>query len=508
MALLAALVLWSLLPFLFLFVPALGAPSGADRGMFTGSDGLQVPDHLQYLAWIRDAGDHALFSNRFDVVDDPHLFLHPLFALSGLAWRLGVPLQVALIAWKVVGVAALFAGFTLYVRRMVPEGGATRAAALALALFLFTPATSVTDWLGHRYQVIGFGTLVIGFELFPAGVVFGGAPSGITLGLMALFLLGVERMLKAESGGWRGRVAAGTALAGLFAAWLHPWQGLTLLGILGGLWAWARFDRRYLVLAGPAAATLAPIVYYVLLSRTDSSWAHVSEPATLPHLGNWLYITLGPCLLVAALGLRRPGKDVQERILLLWPLVAVILYFALDRSFFYHALTGLSLPFAVLSVRAAQRVRLPRPAAVAAVAALTVPGMILFVDLLRDDAPNHFLTKDETTAMDYLESSPTPGPVLSTPEFGVAVPAFAGRNTWVGHHTWTPGYNERVGRSRDLFDGRLDSVQAQELVRSTGARFAVSDCRHDADLTGALRPLIVAVRHFGCADVYELRRSG
>jgi hypothetical protein len=500
--LLALLALWSLLPFAILFVPALGGPSGDERGFFTGTDGIQVADHLQYLAWIRDAGDHVLFSNRFDTVDDPHLFLHPMFVLSGLAWKLGVSLQVALIAWKLAGVALLFWGFAAYVRRTVPPAGAARAATLTLALFFFAPAAPITDWLGRRNDDLGFGSLVMALEQFPAGLVFGGATVAVTLGLMALFLLAAERLLEAPG---RPTLLAAISLAGLLVAWLHPWQGLTLLGILAGLWAWSRFDRRYLRLAVPAIATAAPFAYYAVLARTDSAWSDVSAPNGMPHLGTWLFIAFVPTLAAGALGARRPGADVQERVMLLWPVAAVAVYFALDRSFFYHALLGLSLPLAVLGVRAWMRARLPAAAAVVAVILLTLPGMALYMQLLADDAADHFLTDDEAAAMEHLRDSPRDGPVVSSVEFGRAVPAFADRNTWVGHPTWTPGYEDRVSRAEELFDGRLDSGAARALVAGTGATFAVSDCRHDADLRGALGSLVRSVRRFGCAEVYELR---
>jgi hypothetical protein len=50
---------------------------------------------------------HGLISNQFDLRSDPHLFLHPVFALSALAWRLGLSLQVAFLAWQPVWASAL-----------------------------------------------------------------------------------------------------------------------------------------------------------------------------------------------------------------------------------------------------------------------------------------------------------------------------------------------------------------------------------------------------------------
>jgi hypothetical protein len=503
--LLGTLALWSLVPLAVVAIPELGGPSGAARGRFTGTDGLQVADHLQYLAWVRDAGEHALFSNRFDTVEDRHLFLHPMFALSGLAWSLGAGLQLALLAWKPVGVLVLFAGYAAYVRRTVAGTAAARAAVLALALFFFTPAAPLTDWLGHRTDTLGGGSLVMGLSMFPAGTVFGGAPVALALGLVPLFLLGAERLVE---GSRSGAAVAGTAAAGLLVTWLHPWQGLTLLAIVAALWAWSRLDRAYLRLAVPVAATAAPLAYYAALGRTDSAWADVSRPNEMPHLGSWFWVGVVPVVALAALGARRPGAGLQERVLLLWPAAALVVYFALDRSFFYHALLGVSLPLAVLGARAWRRARLGRAPAVAAVVLLTLPGMALYTDLVAEDARDHFLHEDEAAAMDHLRASGRAGAVIAPVEFGRAVPAFAGRNTWVGHPTWTPDYEGRVRRADELFDARLAPAAARALVRESGAAFAVSDCRHHADLRPALAPLTRSVRRFGCAEVIELRSGG
>src|SRR3954454_11804892 len=105
---LAALVVGSLVPFVLLL-------GGGD--VFNGSDGIQVQDHMQYLSFIRESGEHLLISNRFDVAHDPRVFLHPVEAISGVAWRLGASLQLAFLMWKPAAVLVLFAGFAAYVRR-------------------------------------------------------------------------------------------------------------------------------------------------------------------------------------------------------------------------------------------------------------------------------------------------------------------------------------------------------------------------------------------------------
>src|SRR5712691_5464568 len=132
-----ALALWWLVPFLVLFP--------GHHGAWNGSNGIQIDDHMQYLAFIRDSGDHVLISNLFDVAPDPHVFFNPLFFVPGLAWKLGASLQLSFMLLQPVVVAVLFLGFTAYVRRMFGENRQARLAALVLALFFFSPAAPLAE---------------------------------------------------------------------------------------------------------------------------------------------------------------------------------------------------------------------------------------------------------------------------------------------------------------------------------------------------------------------------
>lgn len=508
--LLCALAVWALLaPAIALVAPGASPSPLTGGGWFTGAEGIQVGDQLQYMAWIRDAGSNLVFSNRFDTIADPHLFLHPMWVLSGAAWQAGLDLQLAFAAWKPVGLVVLLGGYAAYVRRLVVADAGARAAALALALFFFAPVAWLSDWASLGDADLRFGSLVIALELFPAGLLWGIIPTAIALGLMPLFLLGAERLVDGERGAGgrsRRRYVAGTAVAGALASWLHPWQGLILLGILAGLVAWGRFGRRYLVLAVPGLATVAPLVYYWALTHTDSAWRTVSGPNGMPHVGWWLVLGLGTALACALPGLARPPReDLQERALLLWPVVSLAVYFGLQSSYFYHALAGLTLPLAVLAVRGVRRLRLPAPVAAAALALATLPGMAFAVAVLVRDGDLRVLRPGEAAALDYLEDAGRPGAVMAPVRLGRAVPAFTGRQTWVGHPTWTPANPLRESQAEALFSGRLDPVAARALVDAAGVAFLVSDCEHRHSLAPALGARLASVRGFGCAAVYSLR---
>ena len=504
-------MLWALLPLALLFVHLSGGLSIGSQGrVFTGADVFDVPDQLQYLAWVRDAGEHVLVSNQFDLVPDPRLFLHPLFWLSGLAWRAGVSLQLAYLAWRPIAVAILLIGFVAYVRRLVGPDPRLRAGVLVLALFFATPAWAVWGWSGLGSARMRFGVDVMGLEMFPGAY----TSNGLVFGLMPLYLLGVEALLDPARRSPRRSVAwyaVATGLAGTLVAWLHPWQGLTLLLIVAGLvtwmrpWSEPRPWSRLRVLAFPILATVAPFIYYFALSHTHSAWQRVSQPNGYPHLGAWFFVGVIPPLLLILPGLRGRQLGVQERIVRLWPAAALAVYFLLDRSWFYHALAGLSLPLAILALPGLRRAGVPALALVLLVAAFTIPGSALYVKKLHDEAPQHFLPASEASALSALARSRTPGGVLARPPLGTAVPAFSGRSTWVGHPIWTPAYAARSARADALFAGRLAPPAAAALVRESGARFVVADCRASPRLPAALAGVMVSARRFGCATVYRVR---
>src|SRR3712207_9269208 len=59
-------------------------------GVITGSDGFLVVDQMQYLNWLRQAGDHVLVENLYDLEPGPRTFLHPGVLISGLLHKLGL----------------------------------------------------------------------------------------------------------------------------------------------------------------------------------------------------------------------------------------------------------------------------------------------------------------------------------------------------------------------------------------------------------------------------------
>jgi hypothetical protein len=520
LALLAALAAWGLFPLVLLLAHTIDTHArftGADG--LIGADGVLGADQLQYLAWARDAGAHGLASDLFSLAPSGHVYLQPLFAISGALWRLGLSLQLAYLLWKPVAVIALFAGALAWARRMFGDQARARAAVVVLSLFLYTPLAALTSWATLGSGRFRFQMYLLGYELLAANKLWGYAPSALALALMPVTLLATERALTptltaagapewTRLGGARGPLAV-AFLAALLASWLHPWQGVTLLVIFAGLAAWQRL-RGWLTLVLPAIGAALPLLYYHLLSSRDSAWrlaSHYEVVARLPPLV--LLAGLGPLALIAAVGLRRPNGVVIERALLLWIVGCFVTYFTVD-SFAPHALQGLSFPFAVLAVRAWRRLRLPAALGAVAIALVTLPGLAYdgrkFVNVARGSAPQYYLTRSDAQALDWVTHQGPPGGVLAPTPFAAVVPSQTGRAVWVGNGYWSRDYFPQAHTADALFGGRLRPARARAFVLSTGATVLVSDCKHRTNLTRGLRGALSAVHRFGCARVYVVRR--
>jgi hypothetical protein len=510
-------VVWAFAPIVALLIDV-----ALHGGVLSGAGSATAgADQFQYLSWIRESGAHGLIANKFDLAPTQGVFLQPMFLISGIAWRFGASLQLALLMWEPVAIVAIVAGFTAYAART--ERGPALAAVVLLAVFYMTPLLPLLDWT-HQLQFQPKFSLHLGMEeLSPAWELWGYLPTAISLGLMPVTLLAGERSLQSGAGE-RRRWALAAAAGSLAVAWLHPWQGATLVMLWIALACWGRGVRTRLLLALPALAAAAPLAYYQILAHADTAWRIAQRQNAEPHFPAWiLAAALAPLAVPAAVGLVSRPRDVHDRTIRLWIACGLLVYFT-QHTFEEHALQGLSLPLAIMAAAGWRRIwrRGARAAdsraraadvvaATLVVALLTVPGVIWSAMWYRDSVRGHFepyiFTPSEHAALTFLEHSSEPGGVLAAKYLGMAVPAFTGRGTWVGHKVWTPDYNHRAAKASALLAGHLSRPRARALVSASGARWLLADCTEHADLRRLLGHMVSAVHRFGCVTVYEMGGS-
>jgi len=494
---------------------------------WTGTDGVFVEDQMEYLAWIRSASVHFLASDLFLLRPTPADYFQPIIASSGVLVALGVVPWLTLLLWKPLAVGGVFFASRAYVRRSLSVR-TLRTAALVVALFFTGPGEVIAIKILHvglvsnlQWQVVtGDAALCFWSWDYPFGM--------IGLAAMLAGLLSYERDRRAQKLRWTTPVLAALASS------LHPWQGATLIAVVlcaeGLMWRNGDgFATRSLALTVMAGAV--PLVYYMILERSDPLWQLGLDAQS----GHWplgiVLLTLAPLAVPAALAYRSRPRTFMACITRVWPPLALIIFLADEHlgGAATHAFLGISIPLAVLSVEALSGLRRPRSAryrsalAVLAIAAVTVPGTIYELTLARQlttpgpvrGATNgsgdaNFITADEGDALTFLDREPRPGGVLTRVYLGEVVPAMTGRATYVGNSYWslTPRggtfeFYRRVALADALFQGRMSPSAARSFVRSTGARFLLADCESHGDV-GALAPMVRVVRRFGCAGIYAV----
>ncbi|HWK16601.1 MAG TPA: hypothetical protein VNR66_04035 [Solirubrobacteraceae bacterium] len=470
---------------------------------WTGTDGSYIVDQMQYLSWIRDASHHVLAGNLFVLGHTTSDYFQPVITISGLITALGVAPWLALLLWKPVAVLAGFAAARAFARRNL-VGLWPRRSALVLTLFF------------GSFTVV-YGSFGVVGDLFPGFLTWGYTFSLISIAALAFAVLAYER---ARAGS--GRIWL-PGLLGAIASALHPWQGETLILIVIGaelvMWRSRCAPRpRLLLPALTIAMSAAPLLYYAILGRADSSWGLAREASK--HTFSLLTIVLAllPLLIPAALAYRKRPQTFLELLTKVWPAAALVVYVlsATELSATpLHAFSGITFPLSVLAVQGLQaagwnRLRHPRLIAAVAIALVTIPATVWELhgvsDLVTPTPGNpNLITNDEQHALDYLARSPQPGGVLTRFYLGTVVPAQTDRRTYVGNCLWSePDCGGRAKITEDLLEGALSPTAARSLVLGSGARFVLGDCT-SVDLRRTLAPILASVARFGCASVYTVR---
>lgn len=449
-------------------------------------------DELRYLAYVRAAGDHVLVAP----LDGrgAQAYLNPIFVVSGALWRLGLDVRAAYVIWAPVAAGVLIGGCWRYADHFAEGDNARRTSTLLLAGLFVSPLLPLLDWGGLVNADTAGYLLNTARATAPYFEVWGYFPTAIALGLMPVFLLGLERLIVAPDAR-RRQVLAVMALA-VAVGWLHPWSGLTLLLVTGFLLV-AQPSARTRQVALVLAFLMVPLVYGEILSlagawHTDDFRRPLSGQPLWP-----LLLTLGPLVVLALVGVRRTKGRVGEMLLLAWPPAAGLTYLVTSGS--AHdlvALEGISLPLAVLVARSADRLseRVHQLVAVAGLAALTLPGMVYgaqaFRDFVRGREVPYALARGEDAALRHLAAARQDTPVLATPYLADAIPALAGRRAVVAD----PPLRRRLAA------GEVGSAELAGVLAQRGADSALVDCHTpQTPIRAGAGAVGLRTRRFACA---------
>jgi hypothetical protein len=534
-----------------IWVVALDLFHAAARDLvWTGTDGFYIVDQMQYLAWVQSASHHLLVSNLFVLRSSPADYFQPAIAISGMIVALGVAPWVALLLWKPVAVIGLFFAIRAFAHRSV-SGRDERRAVLVLGLFF------------GSFSLV-FGQLGIVGDMFSAFLSWGYPFALMSVAAVLFALLRYDRARTAAR--WSLVPGLLGALASALHPWQG--ELLVIVVLLAETVRWRELvrGRQFALPLTTIGLTAAPLLYYFLLGRLDLSWDLARDASKHAFPVSAIAIGIAPLAIVAALGYRGRPHGFLDLATRLWPLATLVIYVLSATGLSatpLHAFDGITVPLAVLAVRGVARLGRPGPQratpwrpmsrrwaaegvapeatrrgprsrrgwasrhgqlswrgravstrrAIGTLAVLlaTIPANVYALRLAQEGtapatANANFINSGESAALSYLRSAPVSGGVLTQFYLGEAVPARTGRQTLVGDCLWSqPNCMPKSTEADTLFTGSLSPRASQSFVRQTGARFVLASCvAPQADLTPKLGKLIVSVRHFGCATVYEL----
>jgi hypothetical protein len=374
-------------------------------------------------------------------------------ALGRLAAILGLPIPLLYhLARIVAGLFFLVVAY-LFISRFLEKVQSRRAAFLLLGLsagfgWLLAPLGVI---IADLWVVEGFTFLsILANPHFP-----------LAIGLMLLLFMNVLDASPPDTFAPAERATAGrqtmtqllaSAGLGLLLAVIQPFAvpvALAVLGVYLGILTLRdhRLPGIGVLITGVAAASAAPLMLYDLyVYDSNPALAAWSAQNLTPSLPPWNYALGYGLILLLAIGgigiaLRRRGS--ADLFLLSWVgSIAVLLYvpFALQRRF----ITGLHVPLTVLAAIGLEQIVWPRlRARRRALATALIVGLSaltsLFVPLVAvagvaQGQPPLVMTGDEADACAWLgEHTPWTDTVLTRPESGQFVPAWAGNRVVYGH---------------------------------------------------------------------------
>ncbi|MAS35259.1 MAG: hypothetical protein CL610_14700 [Anaerolineaceae bacterium] len=497
---------------------------------------VNIPDHFQYLSWMREAQTRVLVPNQMTPEDSMPLLFNFLW------WTLG----------RIEALTGLDYA-TLYQITRLLAGGFVMAATYFFCGVVFRNRTK--RWIAFLIGSLGGGLgwiwviekYLTGNEipLDKSFTLFTSEPNtffnvlafphfSIAAGLIAvvfgLVLLGQRSQ--------NLRYAWLAAAVSLLLSVQHAYDMFIIYPVIGlfALFVWMR-DRRFplylfklgvivvLVSMWPALqafliTTVDPVMRGVL-AQFDNAGAFTPAPYYLPFLMglSWL-------LAIWALDIRTPLKDRDDTHLFVvaWFLAHFVLVY-LPMDFQIHMLSGWQIVAGVLATiglytrvlpllrrffKNRSQTQLIRISASVLLLAIIPVNLYLFawrfIDLRRAEAP-FYMPTDTIAAYDYLETQvQSDDVVLSSLTVGQFVPALTGARAYLAHWAQTLDFFTKRDNVAAFFGTELTDAQREAILQEFGVDYIIYTPEEQAlgDFNLDDAPYLEAVFNSGDATVYAV----
>src|SRR5262249_7794275 len=98
--------------------------AAGNNRVFLGAASSSAQDSMQYLAWATDAAHHGLIANLYGLNNGGHVFLHPLWLITGLLHvDAGMSYLLLLGLWQAVALVLLIVVFRRYAQLILGNDG-------------------------------------------------------------------------------------------------------------------------------------------------------------------------------------------------------------------------------------------------------------------------------------------------------------------------------------------------------------------------------------------------
>ncbi|HMO57566.1 MAG TPA: hypothetical protein PKA05_02565 [Roseiflexaceae bacterium] len=493
-AILIAVLLLTSLPFVYAT-----AAAPADR-QFAGVI-FNIPDHMQYFAWMRDLTHANLAPSRLSAEPNEPAFFNLLWwSMGRIGAALGLDYAGSYALLRIIAIFSLMAAAFGFLRLVVAD---TTQRLLALFLFSFGGGLGIL-WVGVKY-LLRLEDAPFPFDIYTSepnsffimlGFPHFGIALALILAMIGCFVLALRRRQ------YRYAVVAG--VVGLMLGMQHAYDLVTIYAVFGatGLLIWLR-DRRFPMFVFWCGVIIAAIsvpapAYLSALVLTDPTWGQ--KLSQFDNAGAWtpwplnLLVLMGIPLLLALIGFRRrmlQSRDDTELLISVWFLLHFVLIY-LPVKFQIHLLLGWQMPIAILGSAALLtrilpwlRQRAPQFAGAALASILllaTVTNVYLVAwrinDLGRHENP-YYLTSGEVAALRWLEAN-TNGDdvVLAKLELGQFVPVWTDARSFLAHWAGTLRFFDKRDMADQVLDPGTTPSTRQAILGEYGVTYVLA---RDAD---------------------------
>ncbi len=460
---------------------------------------LDVPDHGQYLSWMRELTYASLSANKLTPEANEPLFFNLLWWGMG---RLGRLLGLGFDGMYQIMRVTFTILFLLAVYRLCSWFFADKL--MRRTAFLVATFTSGFGWVlvALKYTLTQ-GVLLNPLDLYVAeGNTFLsilGYPHFVGA---ALFIFVFDLILHGQvKGQLRYAVAAG--FVALFLGWQHAYDLVTVYSIMltYAILLTLR-DRRlpmYMIRSGIIVGLIScsPAIYSVILTKVDPLWKEVlaqfanADVYTPPFYR--LPVLLGPAFLLALFTaikdspLRLKGLSDNDLFVKGWFFITFVLVY-LPVDYQIHLINGWQAPIAILATQGLYKYVLPdvekamqqrrltlspdalrRGLAVALIAVILPTNLYLwawrFFDLSRHNYP-FYLHKDELAAMAWIEANAKGDDVvLSSLDVGQYIPAYTGAHAFLAHWAQTLDFYGKTDMVNQFFAGDSEDIRREQILK-------------------------------------------